>query len=306
MDGAAVRNLLKSGGPANPTEDEQANLNADQAYEFIDFLSDQDDIPIDELVIRQLNRYFIRGASEALTPGAYRKGLNQVGKFTPPDQEDVPGLMRSFALWLRSEDEEIHPVIKAGLAHIHLIAIHPFWDGNGRTARGLATLLLQRSPFRFRKLLSLESHMFNIKDQYFTAIESTLGTRFAADYDATPWLEFFARGLETQAEILIGGLTEWHRMMQDAQGIFAAKGWNQRQADGFAFAVQTGQISRSNYMEINRVSPATASRDLAKLVEAGILTTEGKTRSRIYRPGLLSLEMANRPAQEQLPLMTDA
>ena len=156
MDGAAVRNLLKSGSPANPTKDEQANLNADQAYEFIDFLSDQDDIPIDELVIRQLNRYFIRGASEALTPGAYRKGLNQVGVFTPPDQEDVPGLMRSFALWLRSEDEEIHPVIKAGLAHIHLIAIHPFWDGNGRTARGLATLLLQRSPFRFRKLLSLE------------------------------------------------------------------------------------------------------------------------------------------------------
>ena len=148
MDEAAVSKLVNRSSGRGLTEDEQANINAIQAYEFIDFLSDQPDIPVDELVIRQINRYFMYGSAETLTPGAYRKGENKVGDFTPPNQGDVPSLMRSFALCLR-KDSDMPPVLKAGIAHVHLVAVHPFWDGNGRTARGLATLLLQRSPFGF-------------------------------------------------------------------------------------------------------------------------------------------------------------
>ena len=156
LDETAVRNLAGGGGAGKLTEDERDNINAIHAYDFIDFISDQEDIPVDELVIRQLNRYFISTASEMVTPGVYRKGSNSVGDFRTPDQGDVPGLMRSFALWLR-EDDGLHPVLKAGIAHLHLVAIHPFWDGNGRTARGLETLMLQRSPFGFRKLISIET-----------------------------------------------------------------------------------------------------------------------------------------------------
>jgi len=99
LDEAAVSKLVNRSAGGRLTEDEQANVNALEAYEFIDFLSDQLDIPIDELVIRQLNRHFMRGASEALTPGVYRKGQNSVGNFSSPDQGDVPAQMRSFALW---------------------------------------------------------------------------------------------------------------------------------------------------------------------------------------------------------------
>ena len=159
LDEAAVSRLARQGLPGPANDDERDNINALQAYDFSDFLSDQSDIPVDELVIRQLNRYFIATASEVLTPGVYRKGPNTVGDFQPPDQGDVPALMRSFALWLRNDQDDLHPVIKAGLAHLHLVAIHPFWDGNGRTARGLQTLLLQRSSFGFRKLLSLQRRL---------------------------------------------------------------------------------------------------------------------------------------------------
>jgi Fic family protein len=301
---AAVSRLMAQGPGAKPTEDEQANLNALRAYEFIDFLSDQRDIPIDELVIREINRQFMLGAPELHTPGVYRKGQNTVGRFNPPDQGDVPALMRSFALWLRQEDE-IHPVVKAGLAHIHLVAIHPFWDGNGRTARGLATLLLQRSQFGFRKLLSLESHLFSNRDSYFTAIERTLGTRFSLDYVATSWLEFFTLSLAAEVQRLEDDLTDWHRRMQESFDIVETMGLAYRHIDGLVFAKRAGQITRADYLEITGVSPVTASRDLAALVKAGLLVPEGKTRSRVYRPAPKKEPPATGVPGEQLPLLSE-
>ena len=283
LDETAVSDLIRKRPAGKPTEDERANINAIQAYEFIDYLSDQSDIPIDELAIRQINREFMSGAVDTLTPGVYRKGANTVGNYHPPDQGDVPGLMRSFALWLRQEDD-LDPVVKAAIAHIHLVAIHPFWDGNGRTARGLATLVLQRSPFDSKKLLSLESFMFEKRDEYFLAIEKTLGTQFRADYNPTPWIEFFIRALSVHARALISMLTRWHRMMDEAYKGFEQSGLNSRQVDGFAYALQTGKISRAEYMETTGVSGGTASRDLAGLVKAGVLIPEGKTRARIYTP----------------------
>ena len=304
LDEAAVNRLVRSPLTGADTEDERNNINALQAYEFIDFLSDQSDIPVDELVIRQLNRYFIATAAAPLTPGVYRKGPNRVSYFQPPDQGDVPSLMRAFALWLRSDEGELHPVVKAGLAHLHLVAIHPFWDGNGRTARGLDTLLLQRSPFGFRKLLSLESSLLNLKDDYFASIQRALGSTFTLDYDATPWLEFSTMVLKVCSDELVAKTTDWHRMMQQAHDKLTANGLPPRYADAYAFAVQTEQITRSDYMEITGVSAATASRDLAQLVNRGVFSAEGKTRSRTYYPLALAAESENQP-KEQLPLLVD-
>lgn len=275
----AARSLVRA-----ESEDEQDNINALQAYEFIDFLSEQADIPVDELVVRQLNRYFIATASPSLTPGAYRKGQNFVGGYQSPDQGDVPGLMRSFALWLRQEDDGLHPAVKSGLAHLHLLAIHPFWDGNGRTSRGLETLLLQRSSFGFKKLLSLESTLLEIKDQYFLAINRSLGNRFDDDYDATPWLEFSTSALVVCSKLLVEQTTAWHKKMSELYSYGPEAGLSARQTDGLMYANQRGQITRGGYMEVTGVSMATASRDLADLVTKGFLTLEGRTRDRIYRP----------------------
>lgn len=302
LDEQAVSELTRQALPGAKNEDEQENINAFQAYEFIDFLSDQEDIPVDELVMRQLNRYFIATAPPTLTPGAYRKGSNSVGDFQPPDQGDVPDLMRSFALWLRDENGEAHPVIRAGLAHLHLVAIHPFWDGNGRTARGLETLLLQRSAFGFRKLLSLEATLLKIKDQYFSSLRQALGAKFSTGYDATPWLEFSTTALKLCSDLLVEQTTNWHRMMQNARDRWGATGWPQRYVDAYALAAQSGRITRSDYVDITGVSVATASRDLAALVDAGVLTAEGKTRSRVYRPVNPDALEGWEPPKEQLPL----
>jgi Fic family protein len=282
LDEAAVNRLLIKGPTSAPSDDELANLNAIRAYEFVDYLSDQHDIPLNELAIRELNRQFLVGIDETLTPGVYRRGQNTVGRFTPPDQGDVPGLMRAFASWLEKEDS-VDPALRAGLAHIHFVAVHPFWDGNGRTARALATLILQRSSYAFKKLLSLEALIFEHRSEYFDALERTLGEGFEADYDATPWLEYFTGILRIHGSVLTDELTDWHRTMAEFQRDIAGMGLNQRHAEALAYAMRTGQLTRSDYMEITGVAPITATRDLARLVGDGWLSVEGKTRGRVYR-----------------------
>jgi Fic family protein len=304
LDEGAVADLSRKNPVGKLTQDEQANINAIQAYEFIDFLSDQADIPIDELVVRQINREILRGAAQTLTPGAYRNGQNTVGQYRPPNQGDVPSLMRAFALWLRQEDD-IEPIVRAAIAHIHLVAIHPFWDGNGRTARGLAALVLQRSPFGFRKLLSLESVLFVNRDRYFSELEQTLGARLEPDYDATSWIEFFATTLLTNAVQLSGRLADWHRQMSEVYGEFEGLDLNSRQADGFAYTLQAGRITRADYIEVTRASAITASRDLAGLVKAGLLLPEGRTRARVYRPSMDTTEKRARSAPESIRVLRE-
>ena len=219
----------------------------------------------------------MQGAPDASTPGVYRKGQSTAGDYIPPHQEDLSDLMRSFALWLSQGAEDMHPVIKAGIAHIQLLAIHPFWDGSGRTARALATLILQRSPFGFRKLLSLERYLSQQHQESFDAIERTLGTHFSEEYDATPWLEFFTLAWHQHVQEFAAGLRSWHTNMQDVYSSASEQGWIPRHADGLMLAFQSGKITRPDYIEITGVSPVTASRDLAAMVEAGMLVPVGNT-----------------------------
>jgi Fic family protein len=286
IEGAAlaeeeVQALVKKPPSASVTEDERANINALDAYRLIDDLSDDPSVPVNELVVRQLNREFMRDLSEVLTPGKYRTGQNTVGNFMPPDQGDVPQLMREFSAWME-RDDGTHPMVRAALAHIEFVAIHPFWDGNGRVARGLATLLVQRSNFHFKRLTSLESYLYRIRDEYFTAIERTLGTRYSRDYDATSWVDFFLESLATHASELQAEMTDWHRNMESVQDEMKAAGISQRQADAVIFAMHIGKLTRAEYMEITGVSDLTASRDLALLVEKGRLVPHGSGRGRFY------------------------
>jgi Fic family protein len=278
----AVARLLNAHTSIGDTEAEQANINALRAYEFVDYLSDQADVPIDELAIREMNRQLMWGAADVLTPGAYRKGQNRINSFAPPNQGDVPDLMRALGLWLREPDEAVSPVVRAGLAHLHFVAIHPFWDGNGRTARGLTTLVLQRSAMHFRKLLSLEATLAADRDAYINAIERTLGDTFAESYDATTWLEFFVDSVDRASLDLEILLTEWHQTIRTVHERTASYGLKPRQTEALTFAAQLPQLTRKDYMEITGVRELTATRDLAALVERGLLAAHGRTRDRTY------------------------
>ncbi|MBM2824382.1 MAG: filamentation induced by cAMP protein Fic [Dehalococcoidales bacterium] len=260
--------------------------NYTEALSLVDFLSNTD-IPIDEAVIRQIHWSLMKGERDTrLQPGKYRTEPNWIEDqgikvYEPPFHVDVPILMREFSLWLR-ENGNLNPMLKAGIAHAHLIAIHPFVDGNGRTARLLTTLLLQRNGYGFRNLLSLDAYYQRNKDSYLEALKKSIGGRFTPDYDLTPWLEFFTLSIVVQAGTLEDKLTDWRMWVEKVHREWAPLGLNDRQTDGLIYAIHVGSIARKDYMEITNVSPLTATRDLSHMVAKHILIPRGAGRNRRY------------------------
>lgn len=258
------------------------------ALEFVDFLSDSK-TEADERVITQVHWFLMKGIDDTrLKPGQYRTEANWIEDrgikvYEPPHHIDVPILMRELSVWL-SEHTNVNPIVKAGIAHLHLVAVHPFVDGNGRAARLIATLLLQSHGYGFRKLLSLDAHYQGNRDKYIEALNRSLGKKFSNDYDSTAWLEFFVNSVWLEATRLEKKLTDWRMWIEEVHKKFIPLGLNERQVDGLIYAVRAGQITRKDYAEIARVSLLTASRDLANMVGRGILEPRGSGKGRKYIP----------------------
>ncbi len=108
--------------------------------------------------------------------------------------------MTDFVAWLKdSEAKEINPVIVAGIAHLELAAIHPFNDGNGRTARALATLMLYQRGYDFRRLFALEDYYNTDRQAYYKAVN--VGKTYAERRtDITSWLEYFVKGFKNEID----------------------------------------------------------------------------------------------------------
>jgi len=127
-------------------------------------------------------------------------GVPQETLYTGPEAKQVPKLMADFVTWLKdSEEKEINPVIVAGIAHLELAAIHPFNDGNGRTARALATLMLYQRGYDFRRLFALEDYYNTDRQAYYKAIN--VGKTYTERRtDITSWLEYFVKGFKNEID----------------------------------------------------------------------------------------------------------
>src|SRR3989339_1574688 len=127
-----------------------------------------------------------------------RLGMPQEILYTGPEAKRVPQLMAEFVTWIKdSEEKEISPVIVAAVAHMELAAIHPFNDGNGRTARALATLILYQRGYDFRRLFALEDYYNSDRPAYYQAIN--IGKTYdQRQLDVTSWLEYFVKGFKKE------------------------------------------------------------------------------------------------------------
>jgi len=120
--------------------------------------------------------------------------------YTGPEAKRVPQLMTEFITWLKeSEKQEISPVLVAAIAHMEIAAIHPFNDGNGRTARALATIILYQRGYDFRRLFALEDFYNTDRPSYYKAIN--LGKTYnERRTDITSWLEYFVKGFKKEID----------------------------------------------------------------------------------------------------------
>ncbi len=285
-----MKNAIKPSPTVEIPKERIDVANYTRALGFVDYLSDiqETGIPIlNEGTILQIHWQLMSGIHDThLNPGRYRMAPNWIEDqglkvYEPPSHIDVPALMREFSDWLISNDNT-PPVIKAGLAHLHLVAVHPFVDGNGRTARLLSTLILQKSGYGFRKLLSHDAYYQRNRDQYISALKESLGKSFNPQYDSTKWLQFFAMSIDVQAVTLEERLTDWRMSVEKIHEEWKETGLNDRQIDGIIYANRLGYLTRKYYAEIANVSLVTASRDISMMVKAGLLKPEGKARNLKY------------------------
>ncbi len=116
--------------------------------------------------------------------------------FTPPPAVEVPYLVEDLINWVNfPETKEMHPIIKAGIVHYELARIHPFVEGNGRTARALANLLMFLDGYDVRRLFSLEEYFDQDPMEYYVSLQSVSNQPVLDNHerDLTPWIGYFVK-----------------------------------------------------------------------------------------------------------------
>ena len=185
----------------NP-DDAKELLNYRNAFDLVSsYIGDGE--PITEGLIREIHKRLVEGVrGNSATPGEYRKTQNYVVNsktkdviYTPPPAYEVPQMMQELVEWTNNE-KEIHPVLISGIAQFQLVHIHPFLDGNGRTARLLSTLCLYQRGYDFKKLFTISEYYDRNRTDYYQAIQSVRQN----DMDMTGWVEYFVHGLSTQLQ----------------------------------------------------------------------------------------------------------
>jgi Fic family protein len=221
-----------------------------------------------------------RSGIQKITVGAWRddkKGRMQVVSnpysrretvhYEAPVAEDLDAEMKSFLDWFNSKDGS-DPVIRAALAHLWFVTIHPFDDGNGRIARAIADMSLARSEDSPQRFYSMSAQIRLERKAYYDLLETTQ----KGDLDITPWLDWFLGCLDRAVD---GAETILAAVLRKAEfwNTYAAAPLNHRQRDilnrlldGFE-----GKLTSSKYAKIEKTSPDTALRDITELVEHGIL-----------------------------------
>ena len=211
--------------------------------------------------------------------GAYRTGSEPMqivsgamGKekvhYEAPPSDAVPCMMNEFLTWINSDNTGIDPVMKAAVAHLWFVAIHPFDDGNGRLTRTVTDMLLAKAdgfPLRF---YSMSAEILREKKSYYDILEhTTTGTT-----DITEWLEWFLDTMksailraEKTLERVVCKSSFWQRHREIPMNERQVKVVNMLW-DGF-----TGKLTSSKWAKITKTSQATALRDITDLISKGVL-----------------------------------
>ena len=201
----------------------------------------------------------------------------------PPPTEDVPHPLDDLAAWLAQASSDPPVLVRAALAHVMMAAIHPFADGNGRTARIVASLVMHRGGLRHPQFTSLEEWWGQHSDDYYEAF-TCLGPQWDETADVTPFVAAHVPAQKRQAEALSlrHGAEQilWTVLEDIAIHDLGAK---PRVVNALWEAFFGREVTNRYYRGLADVPQVTASQDLKQLQTSGLLAPEGGGRSRAYR-----------------------
>ena len=302
LDGVGIKAL--------PRKDSLEVLGARSALELVDELATRPDIELDQAVVREIHRRVLDGQSDLLTPGEYRRGENRVAGpdgqiiFITPPSGDVPELMRDFVGWLERQ-AQLPPPILAALAHLEFVAVHPFNDGNGRTARAISRFFLVRGGYALDGMVSLDAHLDIHRSDYFAAIRASIGPAYQPGYDATPFVVFLLDALIGAADHVLTRLRGFGQVQIAVRRDVVEGRLPPPMLDALVYAFINRSLRAGEYQQLTGRTAPTTTRDLTTAARLGYLIAEGTTRDRWYRlgPRLLEAPAPGEPTdpREDLP-----
>jgi Fic family protein len=224
-----------------------------------------------------------RSGMYPITVAAYRVGVEPMqvvsgamGRekvhYEAPASDAVPEMMDEFLTWI-NDQQDIDPILKAAIAHLWFVAIHPFDDGNGRLTRTITDMLLAKADGMPHRFYSMSAEILRERKGYYAALEKTT----TGGMDITLWLEWFLQTLRSailRAETTVQRVVKKSLFWQD----YSEVAMNERQKkvvnmlwDGF-----DGKLNTSKWAKITKTSQATALRDISDLIEKGILVVSNE------------------------------
>ena len=253
---------------------------------------------VDESTIRSMH-FMLLEHELSKAPGRYRTGPIYVHDgaggstvYEGPDPTVVPDLMRSLAASLASRGGDA--MVRAAMAHLNLVMIHPFRDGNGRMARALQTLVLAQDQVLEPTFSSIEEWLGHNTQQYYNVLTATDGGAWHPDRDAGLWVKFNLRAHHMQAQTLRRRVAEAESQWALIDSLISGGGLPERVGDAIFDALLGLRVTRPSYVKRSEVEDRTATRDLVRMVELGLLEPHGQTRARYYTAGELLREQMQR------------
>jgi Fic family protein len=272
--------------------DEKEVLGYYTALETVERLA-RDNHPISEEQIRTLHARVMAGGASRVKPTPYRDGQNVIrdGRtggivYMPPEAKDVPRLMTELVSWIdQSVAQSLPCPLRAGIAHYQFATIHPYYDGNGRTARLLTTLILHLGGYGLKGLYSLEEYYGRNLSGYYAAL--TIGRSHnyyegRARSDITKWADYFCQGMADSFE----SVQKRAHAEAEAGGIDASpelRKLNARQRKALELFRRSEAITSRDIEAMFSLSQRTARNLLSAWVEDGfVVMLDPAKRSRKY------------------------
>lgn len=274
------------------TETEEALVGYRDAMTYVLQIADDETMGVDEGLLKGLHFMMLKHNLDK-NPGRWRPGSIYVRReatgeivYEGPDNALVPGLIQEMLGQLDEDDG--HVVVKAAMAHLNLVMIHPFSDGNGRMARCLQTLVLARDKIVVPVFSSIEEFLGRNTQTYYEVLGDVGKGSWQPENDARPWVRFCLRAHFLQARTLLQRREEIEAVWIECFELIKKHGLAERCTAALMDAAYGFRVRRRSYQgAVNlswgeEVPDVTASRDLKAMVEKGLLVAIGERRSRHY------------------------
>lgn len=287
-----TKKLLEGESVVAHDRDVQEVINYRNVMKLIDDLS-QKRGNYDKEMLLEIHKETVDKIVDQEKSGVFRKTQVVIKEETtgevilrPPSHVEIPYLLDSFFEWFNSDEaKDIHPILRAGICHYILVSIHPFVEGNGRTVRAFATLVLVRENYDIKRFFSFEEYFDKDLASYYGAFsEVDKQAKNIADRDLTSWLEYFVRVVSVELSRVKDRVRRLSIDTKLKGKIGSQIALTERQMKLIEFLTE---IKKAGMNELKGVLPMvsedTILRDIKGLLKKGIIKKEGKTKAAKYK-----------------------